>query len=121
MILIQNKNYNHNKLETDDYIGTVFKKVYIKFTTLIDTKFEDCNFIEVDFGRTDVLNCSFVNCNFSNCELFHTNFKNCHFENVKGSNFDLRAVCLLKIILIIVIFSIHVLEDLKLVIIYLEF
>ena len=75
MDLIQNKNYNHNSLSTDHFKGTVFKKVFIKFTNLNKIKFQDCNFIEVDFGGTDIINCEFVDCNFTNCELFHTNFK----------------------------------------------
>ena len=63
MLLIQNKNYNHKNLESDSFSDTVFKKVYIKFTSLINIKFENCNFIEVDFGTTDILNCNFINCN----------------------------------------------------------
>ena len=43
MLLIQNKNYNHKNLESDSFQDTVFKKVQIKFTSLINLKFFNCN------------------------------------------------------------------------------
>ena len=80
MSLIQNKNFNHSILSQEKYEETTLKDVFIKFTKINNIIFFDCNFVNVDFGSTDIIGCEFIDCNFSNCELFHTNFKDNIFK-----------------------------------------
>ena len=119
MILVQNKNYNRKQLTEKTYNKTIFKDVFIKFTSIDNIVFSDCNFVNVDFGTSDITDCKFYDCNFSNCDLFSTNFKKNEFKNINASDFDLRHGMLTENRFENCFFLTHVLEDLNSTIIYL--
>ena len=73
-----------NNLTEKTYNKTIFKDVFIKFTSIDNNVFSDCNFVNVDFGTSDITDCKFYDCNFSNCDLFSTNFKKNEFKNINA-------------------------------------
>jgi len=74
---------DHLPGDTNEYYAKSFVGLKLSAITIAENEFEDCEFDQCDFSRSNLARCKFIDCRFTGCDLSLINIEASHFRGVE--------------------------------------